>query len=219
MGQFSREADVSKPTVSRWIQSGKISAEKQQDGGYLIDASELDRVSLLKERGNARNGNATRNVTPNETSYGTRYALPGVTPSVTHNITPELSTESPVQLHVEVEVLRERLKMRDEKIEDQKNRIHEYKKELEKQEVDTDHWRKQAERLLLTHKPSQEPSPTVTASTGQGNTPVPDAPKPDTPNVDSSSEPFPVTPYSVLVLVVMAVACITIGLFIEDTLH
>ncbi len=36
-------AGVTTPTITRAIQNGEISAEKKPKGGYLIDASELDR--------------------------------------------------------------------------------------------------------------------------------------------------------------------------------
>lgn len=71
MGQAAKQANVSKPTLSRWIKKGYISAEKQGDGSYTIDASEMDRILEQKSRGNARNGNGNTEMlqpeTPNET--------------------------------------------------------------------------------------------------------------------------------------------------------
>lgn len=40
----AKETGKSIPTITRAIKSGKLSAEKQPDGGYLIDAAELFRV-------------------------------------------------------------------------------------------------------------------------------------------------------------------------------
>ena len=40
----AKEAGVSIPTITRAIKSGKMSASKQDGGGYLIDTSELARV-------------------------------------------------------------------------------------------------------------------------------------------------------------------------------
>jgi excisionase family DNA binding protein len=59
LSQAAKKTGVSKPTLSRWVKKGEISAEKLANGGYLIDASELDRVMSMKERGNnvTRNGN------------------------------------------------------------------------------------------------------------------------------------------------------------------
>lgn len=44
LGQAAKEAGVSKPTLSRAIKSGKLSAEKQADGSFSIDPAELFRV-------------------------------------------------------------------------------------------------------------------------------------------------------------------------------
>ena len=44
LGQAAQEAGKNKSTVSRDIAKGKLSAERQQDGSYLIDVSELFRV-------------------------------------------------------------------------------------------------------------------------------------------------------------------------------
>jgi excisionase family DNA binding protein len=51
LSQAAKESGTSKPTLSRWIAKGRVSAERQQDGSYLIDASELDRIrGFLAER-------------------------------------------------------------------------------------------------------------------------------------------------------------------------
>lgn len=42
--QAAKETGKSIPTITRAIKSGKLSAEKQDGGGYLIDASELFRA-------------------------------------------------------------------------------------------------------------------------------------------------------------------------------
>lgn len=44
MGQAAKQAGISKSTLSRAVNSGKISAEKQVNGSYLIDPAELFRV-------------------------------------------------------------------------------------------------------------------------------------------------------------------------------
>jgi excisionase family DNA binding protein len=99
LSQAAKKTGVSKPTLSRWIKKGKISAEKLENGGYLIDASELDRVMSMKERGNSVTGNGNPEMlqmtTPNETSM----------------------------LHREIELLVQRLKDRDGEIEDLRRRL------------------------------------------------------------------------------------------------
>lgn len=42
--QFAERAGVSVPTVTKWIKKGRITAIPSGSGGYLIDASELDRI-------------------------------------------------------------------------------------------------------------------------------------------------------------------------------
>lgn len=42
--QAAKETGKSIPTITRAIKSGKLSAEKQEGGGYLIDAAELFRA-------------------------------------------------------------------------------------------------------------------------------------------------------------------------------
>jgi hypothetical protein len=42
--QAAKETGKSVPTITRAIKSGKISAENQKNGGYLIEASELFRI-------------------------------------------------------------------------------------------------------------------------------------------------------------------------------
>lgn len=44
LGQAAKQLSIGKATLSRYIKKGKISATKQEDGSYRIDASELDRV-------------------------------------------------------------------------------------------------------------------------------------------------------------------------------
>jgi hypothetical protein len=44
LGQAAKATGKSKTTISKAIHSGKISAEKQENGSYQIDPSELHRV-------------------------------------------------------------------------------------------------------------------------------------------------------------------------------
>ncbi|WMS45378.1 hypothetical protein RDV64_23790 (plasmid) [Acuticoccus sp. MNP-M23] len=43
LGLAAREAGISKPTLSKAIKDGRLSAERQDDGSYAIDPSELAR--------------------------------------------------------------------------------------------------------------------------------------------------------------------------------
>ena len=47
LSQAAKHVGMNKATLSRYIKQGKISAEKQEDGSYHIDPSELDRLREL----------------------------------------------------------------------------------------------------------------------------------------------------------------------------
>lgn len=64
--QAAKEAGVSVPTISRAIKSGKISAQKTESGGYLIDPAELFRVFPPVTSETPRKGDALGTETPNE---------------------------------------------------------------------------------------------------------------------------------------------------------
>lgn len=73
LSQASKSTQTSKTTLSRWIAKGKISAEKQSNGSYLIDSSELERIKNLKSISNQSHKTvigqmATMPDTTNETS-------------------------------------------------------------------------------------------------------------------------------------------------------
>ena len=55
LGQAAKECGVSKSTLSRWIKKGRVSAERQEDGSFLIDASELNRIKELQQKAVACN--------------------------------------------------------------------------------------------------------------------------------------------------------------------
>lgn len=63
LGQAAKATGKSKPTLSRAIQSGRMSGQKQEDGSYLIDPAELHRVFPPV----AANGNATDDTKQDET--------------------------------------------------------------------------------------------------------------------------------------------------------
>ena len=55
LGEAAKQAGVSKPTLSKAISSGRLSAEKQPDGSYRIQPAELFRVYPPENRGNRLN--------------------------------------------------------------------------------------------------------------------------------------------------------------------
>lgn len=62
-GQAAKHAEVSKPTISRAITEGRLSANKREDGSWGIDPAELMR---WKESYGHRHGNVSGSATPAE---------------------------------------------------------------------------------------------------------------------------------------------------------
>lgn len=105
LGEAAKAAGFSKPTLSRAIKNGKLSAKRLDDGSYSIDPAELER---WKDANGHRNANSKRYKTPEET--------------------PETPNQNSA-LQAEVEALREKIRSSDvekgyleQRIEDLKER-------------------------------------------------------------------------------------------------
>jgi excisionase family DNA binding protein len=48
LSEVARQAGMSKSTLSRLVKKGRITAEKQENGEFRIDPSELDRLAELR---------------------------------------------------------------------------------------------------------------------------------------------------------------------------
>ena len=48
LSEAARQAGMSKSTLSRLVKKGRITAEKQENGEFRIDPSELDRLAELR---------------------------------------------------------------------------------------------------------------------------------------------------------------------------
>ena len=64
LGEAAKAVGFSKPTLSRAIKNGKLSASRLDDGSYSIDAAELER---WKDANGHRNGAVKRIATPSKT--------------------------------------------------------------------------------------------------------------------------------------------------------
>ncbi len=96
--QAGKEVGKSTPTITRAIQSGRISATKNESGGYEIDPSELFRVfPRVTPEGDNVKGKILQDTTPHE---------------------------PPILAH-EIENLRARLSDKDQVIEDLRRRLDE----------------------------------------------------------------------------------------------
>lgn len=68
LGQAAKATGISKPTLSRAIKSGKLSGQKQPDGSFLIDPSELHRVYPPVTVTGSDNGDMKQSETPGNPS-------------------------------------------------------------------------------------------------------------------------------------------------------
>ena len=67
LGQAAKQAGISKSYLSRLIKGGRISAERQENGEFRIDLSELDRLAEIRGRGHdGGNSTSERLETPRE---------------------------------------------------------------------------------------------------------------------------------------------------------
>ena len=74
LGQAARLVGVGKTTLARAIKSGRLSATRRDDGGYMIDPAELTRVySVTSETPE----------TPSQSVTAVHHATPPKTPDVT----------------------------------------------------------------------------------------------------------------------------------------
>ena len=91
LGQAAKQLGIGKATLSRYLKQGELSGQKQEDGSYRIDVSELDRIRTMLR--------------------------PHQEPSTEHSTTP-LETR---MLQRELDLLRETLAHKDTLIEDVKS--------------------------------------------------------------------------------------------------
>ena len=107
LSQAAKDTGVSLPTLSRWRKSGKITADKNGSGGYIIDTSEYDRINDLMKQ------------SPNKKGVSKGFIKHAETPN-------EMKV-----LQVEVEVLRERIKDKESFIEEIREDRDEWKKQAQ----------------------------------------------------------------------------------------
>ena len=110
LSRAAKETNVSLPTLSRWRKKGLISADKNHNGGYLLDTSEYDRINELKKQ----SPNMKDNMLDITTTTGT--------------------TENEIErqvLKVEIAMLKERLAEKDGIIQDLKTEKDDWKKQAQ----------------------------------------------------------------------------------------
>jgi len=134
LGQAAKASGTSKPTLSRAIKSGRISATKQPDGSFIIDPAELHRVyPLVVDATGNDNGNVKQSETP---------CNPKVLQAQLEALREERERERQ-QLHATIDDLRDRLNTATdarEKAADDVRRL----------------------TLMLTHQPESKPDTSTT---------------------------------------------------------
>ena len=138
LGEAAKHTGFSKPTLSRAIKNGKLSANRLDDGSYQIDPAEL-------QRWQENNGHKNHPVTPHATD----------------EVTPETPDETGV-LQAEVRFLREQVEALKGERERERALLSD---QLSDVRQDRDHWREQAERAtrLLAAPPPVPPAEAVAA--------------------------------------------------------
>jgi excisionase family DNA binding protein len=122
LGQAAKLAGVGKTTLTRAIKSGRLSAERREDGGYRIDPAELARVYEI-----------TLETPETVTATG----------GVVHRATPESNGRDTVETVARLAALDAQIQA----LQDLVRRLDDQARDLRE---DRDQWRVQAERLALS---------------------------------------------------------------------
>jgi hypothetical protein len=69
LGQAAQHAHISKSYLSKLIRTGKITAERQPNGEFRIDPSELDRIPAIRSQGRTENIMRERSDTQEKTAW------------------------------------------------------------------------------------------------------------------------------------------------------
>ena len=135
LGKASRETGLHKTTISRAIEEGRLSANRNEHGHYQIDPAELFRVFDPKPR--------ERDVTPDRD-----LSRPPATPHVTGTVTEGYLVERVRDLEEELDEAREEL-------EDRENRLNELREAM-KALPSPESVAAERERLKQEHKTTLE---------------------------------------------------------------
>jgi hypothetical protein len=140
IGQAAKLTGKAKSTLSRDVKDGRISAAKNEDGSYSIDASELQRV------------------------YGDELQRNGCENTKSNSAQPLNSSDGTGGLQTEIERLRERLSLldleRDRERRQLADQIEDLKQERRRWQQEADSWRHQATALLTDQRPPSSLDPT-----------------------------------------------------------
>jgi excisionase family DNA binding protein len=133
LGEAAKAAGFSKPTLSRAIKNGKISATRLDDGSYKIDAAELER---WKDSNGHRNSFTKRIITPSEA------------------LVPPVETPDSRVLQIEVATFREQLRSAETARRFLEERVSDLQERVERAEAKEDKL-----LALIAHLRPRKPEP------------------------------------------------------------
>src|SRR4051794_4004360 len=141
----ARQAGVSRSSILRAIQSGRMSAPRKDDGGYAIDPAELFRVFEPKPQPEplpAGQSDAHEPGHLGQTGQASGPAQGAVPPAVTLHGTDARAGA----LEAEIQAMRELVRRLDQDKQEMARRFDQDRQDLR---ADRDAWKSQAERLAL----------------------------------------------------------------------
>jgi septal ring factor EnvC (AmiA/AmiB activator) len=133
LAQAATQVKRSKSSLWRDVKSGRITAIKEDDGAFYIDASELFRVYPEA----CHDAQQIHKMKRDETDYEARFI------------------ESQTLLHLE----RERVSEREKQLADKNRHIEDLRQQVEDTQKDRDHWRQQATHLLEDKRHTETTKP------------------------------------------------------------
>lgn len=132
LAQAATQVKRSKSSLWRDVKSGKISAIKENDGTFYIEASELFRVYPETSHEMKQSHSLKRN----ETDYEARF----------------------MELQSLFQIEQQRVSEREKQLADKDRHLEDLRQQVEDTQKDRDHWRQQATYLLEDKRNQEQPT-------------------------------------------------------------
>jgi septal ring factor EnvC (AmiA/AmiB activator) len=132
LAQAAMQVKRSKSSLWREVKSGKITAIKEDDGLFYIEASELFRVYPETSHEMKQSQHLKRNETDCEARF--------------------------IELQALLQLEQERVSEREKQIADKNRHLEDLRQQVEDTQKDRDHWRQQATYLLEDKRNQEQPT-------------------------------------------------------------
>jgi excisionase family DNA binding protein len=142
----ARQVGVSRSSILRAIQSGRMSAPRKDDGGYAIDPAELFRVFEPKPRPEPLPAGQSDAHEPGHLGQTGQGSEP-VQGAVPQAVTPHVTDVRAAALEAEIQALKELVRRLDQ---DRQELVRRFDQDRQDLRADRDAWKGQAERLAIT---------------------------------------------------------------------